>query len=172
MVDSLGWETFTSQPELPIRPIVREFYANAFEVKEEKAFVRGNLVPFDVSTIKKFYGLKIYLMDEYEIFRVHPNVKQVIGRLTNDQGLWRWKSEFEVTNFLASFLITEARAWHHFISAKVLPSSNLSEVTKERVVLSYDILTKKTIGVGNLINHSIWTAIRTKGNTAFQILGF
>ena len=74
---------------------------------------------------------------------MNPDVEQIIDYLTNNQGVWRRKIEDEFNNFFASYLTIEARAWHHFISAKLLPSSNLSEVTKEQAILNFTIISRK-----------------------------
>lgn len=57
-MSSRGWETFAAQPRAAVIPIVREFYANAPEGRDYKAFVRGRMVPYDSTTINSVLGVQ------------------------------------------------------------------------------------------------------------------
>ncbi|PON77876.1 hypothetical protein PanWU01x14_022300 [Parasponia andersonii] len=58
-------------------------------------------------------------------------------------------------NFPAIGLRKNANAMHYFISAKLLPSSNISGVTKEWAALNYAILKGLIVDVGKDIQSSI-----------------
>ena len=66
---------------------------------DEKVFMRGKLMPFDVTSINKFYGLQPLPTNDYFRFRTNPDVDQVIDLLINKQGVGRRSFEDEVTNF-------------------------------------------------------------------------
>lgn len=51
-------------------------------------------------------------------------------------------------NFPTSGLTGNCKAWHHFIIAKLVPSSNISEVTKGRALLNYAIQKGYSFDVG------------------------
>ncbi|XP_075504542.1 uncharacterized protein LOC142541980 [Primulina tabacum] len=59
-----GWVKFGEQPKAAVVSVVREFYANAGERTDGKAFVRGRLVPFDSFTINSL--LKTADVDDSE----------------------------------------------------------------------------------------------------------
>ena len=50
---------------MTIFPIVRELYANAYEHKDFRVFVREKMVSFDLITINRYYQLLNINNDEY-----------------------------------------------------------------------------------------------------------
>lgn len=50
-----GWETFTAQPEAAVVAVVKEFYANAKEAKNNVVVVRGKSVAFNSTSINAYY---------------------------------------------------------------------------------------------------------------------
>lgn len=72
---------------------------------------------------------------------------EVIRTLAKLGTSWK-RSGDDVINFSASGIFTKCKAWYHFVSAKLLPSGNLSEVTKEREILNYAIQRGLSIDVG------------------------
>ena len=60
------WEVLCDHPEQAIVPVVREFYANGMEQDDFTVTVRGKSVPFDRSTINRYYGLANFDNDEYQ----------------------------------------------------------------------------------------------------------
>ena len=63
-----GWGKFVQHPEPAVVPVIHEFYANVAEHQNFKVFVRGKMVPFDRSTINKYYELLDIENDEYHSF--------------------------------------------------------------------------------------------------------
>ena len=157
-----GWEELVKQPKSALVPVVREFYANAKEHKDKRAFVRGKWVPFDRTTINKHYNLPDIEGDKYSRYREQPNTAEVLKFLTNGRVQWKMKGD-DVLHFPSSGLAYETKAWHYFISATLLPSGNTYEVTKERAILNYAILKGFSIDVGKIIERSIMD--RLKGGT-------
>ena len=54
-----------------------------------------------------------------------------------------------------STLTKEAKIWHYFVGARFMPSSHLSDVTRDRAIVIYYIVTRKTIHVGSVMHASI-----------------
>ena len=65
MISSRNWGKFTKQPPISITNIVRELYANADEHRKGRVMVRGKMVPFDSSSINRFYGLPDIVKSDY-----------------------------------------------------------------------------------------------------------
>ncbi|GMN68009.1 hypothetical protein TIFTF001_037068 [Ficus carica] len=61
---------------------------------------------------------------------------------------------------MGSALDKHTKAWLYFIGAKLMPITHFSDVTKDRAILLYDILSGKSIDVGRLIQQSIKQALR------------
>lgn len=60
-----------------------------------------------------------------------------------------------VTHFPASGLKPNCKVWHYFILAKMIPSSNTSEITKEWTLLNCAIQEGYSIDVDKVIHNSI-----------------
>ena len=63
-----GWGKFCKQPPAAILPMVREFYANAYEHHGSVAIVRGKAVASDRTMLNRFYGLEDIEYDEYSTY--------------------------------------------------------------------------------------------------------
>ncbi|KAH0453419.1 hypothetical protein IEQ34_017743 [Dendrobium chrysotoxum] len=73
----------------------------------------------------------------------------------------RWKTrEEKIINFSASYMNQTSKAWYYFISAYILPSKNISEVTKDRALLNFTIQKGHTISIGRLIMSSLTYIMR------------
>lgn len=57
-------------------------------------------------------------------------------------------------------MMMESKAWHYFINAKLLPSSNFGEVTKDRAILNYAIHKSLSIDMGTVIQNNILHILR------------
>ncbi|QHO58194.1 uncharacterized protein DS421_3g88640 [Arachis hypogaea] len=70
-------------------------------------------------------------------------------------------------------LSPQARGWLEFVRRSIIPTSNISEVTKERAVLIYSIMKGENINVGEMIANNINKVLKsTNDNTrlAFSII--
>ncbi|WP_353055295.1 hypothetical protein, partial [Escherichia coli] len=68
----------------------------------------------------------------------------------------RWKKNRDkVVNFPRNVLLERSWAWHYFISAKLLPSTHVSDVSKERAILNYAIQKQLSLNVGKIIEQTI-----------------
>lgn len=56
---------FAKQPHADLILVVREFYANAEDHREFKAYMRGKWIPFDKTSINRFYNLLVIDNDNY-----------------------------------------------------------------------------------------------------------
>ena len=136
--------------------IVREFYVNLVDQALKRVWVRGKWVPFNSKTIKSFYNLPSMENEASGKLRDEPNYKEIIKFLTNDQEKWKVNSEGKVVNFKAKGLNYIPKVWHHFITSRILPTTNVCEVNRERVILNFTILHNIKFDVGMIIEEAIW----------------
>ena len=59
-------------------------------------------------------------------------------------------------NFKAKGLLYIPKVCHHFITSRILPATNVCEVTRERAILNYYILQNIKFDVGKIIEEAIW----------------
>lgn len=143
--------------------MVSEFYVNVPSHLLKMVTIQGKIVSFDVSTINDFYGLDNMKDEaEYERLKANPNYEKIIDKLMNKKGAWKLNNSNEIVNFWASFLTPRSIVWHNFISAKLLPTLNTSEVTKKQAILNFSIQKELSIDVGWLIERPILTTMEEK----------
>ena len=60
--------------------------------------------------------------------------------LTNRHGKWKLNSEGHVVHFKAKHLAYIPKVWHYFITSRLIPTTNVCEVTAKRAPLNYAII--------------------------------
>ncbi|KAH0463176.1 hypothetical protein IEQ34_007758 [Dendrobium chrysotoxum] len=106
--------------------------------------------------------LQVIESNEYSLFNHAPfDSQETLDLLCgSNNGVW-WKTrEEKIINFPGSYLTQTSKVWHYFISARMLLSKNISEVTKDKALLNYAIQKGYTIDVGKLILSSILYIMR------------
>ena len=119
--------------------------------------VRGKQVPFDRTTINRYYGLTDVKNDEYHplIKNDGTNQKAIKDYLCKDNVAWKRYTNGGLKSFTGQVMTRASKIWHYFVCAKFLPTTNFSAVMKMRAILVYAIQEKKKIDVGLIIQHSI-----------------
>ena len=84
-----------------------------------------------------------------------PNYPEVIRVLTNGQGEWKINSEGHTVHFKAKHLAYIPKVWHHFITLRLIPTTNVCEVTTKRALLNYAIIQDIPFDVGQVIEDAI-----------------
>lgn len=159
MITERGWGVICDTPsEVPLG-IVREFYANAAEAANGYSWVRGVTVDYRVETIQALLRLpaRPRAADDWSIHsREIVDLDGIVAELCVPGTVWKFKAgTTEPLNFPASTLNRYARAWNMFICAKLMPSSHSHDVTVERAILLYGILTGEYVGLGYLIHQNM-----------------
>ncbi|KAH0465263.1 hypothetical protein IEQ34_005366 [Dendrobium chrysotoxum] len=142
-----GWGHFCEDPFAAIVNIMHEFFANGKDAIDFKYFIRGK------------WSMKF---DEYFPFGHAPFDPQEIFDLLcgpNSGAKWRTREE-RITNLSASYMSQTSKSWHYFISSRIIPSKNISEVTKGRALLNFVIQKGYTINIEKLILSSLTYIMR------------
>ena len=119
--------------------------------------VKGKSVPFDWSTINRYYGLANFDDDEYQqlVTNDNTNWEEIKEFLCKDDVSCSRYTNGGLKSFPGQAMTKVAKIWHYFICAKLLPTTNHSTVMKSRAALIYAILKDMKIDVGLIIQHSI-----------------
>ena len=75
--------------------------------------------------------------------------------LTNRQGEWKLNSEGHAVQFKAKHLAYIPKVWHHFITLRLIPMTNVCEVTAKRALLNYAIIQDNPFDVMQVIEDVI-----------------
>lgn len=164
-----GWGRLVEHPRPAVIPIVREFYANAQFHNEYQVMVRGRVVEFSQERISSLYGLTTYASDEdkYKQFideQVDPS--EVLAEISEVGAAWVY-GQHGPKWVLEKHLKVESKALHRFISARIMPSGHLSEVTWDRAVLIYCLCIQGTVDVGRIIHGQICDSIHRSSTGGF-----
>ena len=130
----------TGATHLTATSVVREFYANLASHVLKKVRVRGVLVDFSTKSINQYYNLDPVPSEPFDRLYAQPDYSAVIRVLTNGQGQWKLNNEGHAIHFHAKHLAYIPKVWHHFITSRLIPMTNVCEVTTKRVLLNYAIL--------------------------------
>ena len=131
--------------------VVREFYTNLASNMNKKVRVRGVWVYFCVKAINKFYNLEPMDSGVFDSLYAAPNYPEILMVLTNGQGEWKLNSEGHAIHFKAKHLAYIPKVWPHFITSRLIPTTNVCEVTAKRALLNFAILQDIPFDVGQII---------------------
>ena len=135
-----GWRALCQPPHPAAMSVVREFYANLTSHVVKKVRVRGVLVDFNTELINHYYNLDHVPSELFDRLYERPDYPEVIRVLTNGRGEWKLNSEGHSVHVKAKHLAYIPKVWHHFITSRLIPMTNVCEVTSKRALLNYAII--------------------------------
>ena len=134
--------------------------------------MQGVLVDFSAESINSFYSLDHVPSEPFNRLYEHPDYPEIIRVLTNGQGEWKINSAGHAVHFKAKHLAFIPKVWHHFITSRLIPTTNVCEVTAERALLNYAILQDIHFDVGQVIEDAILHNQDAKMNLGHPFLIF
>ena len=116
----------------------------------------GYIITFlSAESINEFYNLEPVNEDTYLRLQEAPNYPEVIRMLANGQGEWMTNNEGHEVHFKAKHFAYIPKVWHHFITSRLIPTSNVCEVMAKRSLLNYAIIQDIPFDVGLVIEDVI-----------------
>ena len=135
--------------------VVQEFYANLAAHVLKKVQVCGLLVDFSTKSINHYYNLEPVNLEAFDRLQEHPNYPEVLLLLTNGQGEWKLNNKWNVVHFKAKHLAYIPKVWHHFITSRLIPKTNVCEVTAKQALLNFAIIQDIPFDVSQVIEDAI-----------------
>ena len=135
-----GWRVLCQPPRPVATSVVREFYANLASHVLKKVRVHGVLVEFSAQSINQFYNLDSVPPEPFDRLYTRPDYPDVLKVLTNGRGEWKLNREGHAVHFKAKHLAYIPKVWHHFITSRLISTTNVCEVTAKRALLKYTII--------------------------------
>ena len=167
-----GWRALCQPPHPADMSVVREFYANLASHVLKKVRVQGIFVDFSAESINSYYSLDHVPSEPFDRLYEHPDYPEVLRVLTNGRGEWKVNSEGHAIHFKAKHLTFIPKVWHHFITSRLIPTTNLCEVTAKRALLNYAIIQDIPFDVGQVIEDAILHNRDAKMNLGHPFLVF
>ena len=165
-----GWRALCQPPRPAAMSVVREFYANLASHFVKKVRVRGVLVDFSVESINQFYNLDPVPPEPFDRLYGRPDYPEVIRVLTNGRGEWKLNNDGHAVHFKAKHLAYIPKVWHHFITSRLILTTNVCEATAKRALLNYAIIQNIPFDVGQVIEDAILHNRDTKMNLGHPFL--
>ena len=106
------------------------------------------LVEFSAKSINRYCNLEPLNPEAYDLLHENPNCLKVLRMLTNGQGKWKLKNEGHAVHFKAKHLAYIPKVWHHFITSRLIPMTNVCEVTAKLALLNFAIIQDIMFDVG------------------------
>ena len=130
------------------------------------------MVNFSVESINSYYSLDHVPSEPFDRLYERPDYPEVIRVLTNGQGEWKINSEGHAVHFKAKHLAFIPKVWHHFITSRLIPTTNVCEVTAKRALLKNAIIQDIPFDVGQVIEDAILHNRDAKMNLGHPFLIF
>lgn len=111
----------------------------------------GKPISFTFESINEYYQFEGIDNDKDEFTKYYNNdlnLTKVIKHLYRSGAKWTSWNQYGAVTFPHKELSRYGMAWYMFLCAKLMSSTHLTDVTQERVVLLYAIVTRKSIDVG------------------------
>ena len=130
---------------------MREFYANAPKHDNRKIFVRRKQVNFSGKAINKFFKLPNIERDGYtEFIGKQIDYEEILQEIAVPGTKWKLTNDKPIT--LPSIGLTkECKAWYYFVGARLMHVRHFSDITKDRAILLYCLVTGKSLDAGKFI---------------------
>ena len=117
--------------------------------------MRGVLVDFSADSINRYYNLDHVPSEPFDWLYERPDYPEVIRVLISRRGEWKLNSEGHAVHFKAKHLAYIPKVWHHFTTSRLIPTTNVCEVTAKRALLNYAIIQDIPFDVGQVIEDAI-----------------
>ena len=102
--------------------------------------MQGVSVDFSAESINHFHNLDHVPTEPFDQLYEQPDYPEVIRVLLNGLGEWKLNNDGHSVHFKAKHLAYIPKVWHHFITSRLIPTTNVCEVTAKRSLLNYAII--------------------------------
>ena len=167
------WRTLAAHPSNPILPLVREFYSNIITPDQTFSMVRGVKVSFSAPSINLHFNLEDFddkfsdMLDSVGGEELEKVLKSVSIEGTN----WLPNRGQGIYICARPNLKPLAKVWYHFIRTRLMPTTHIETVNRERMLLLYCILEGYSINVGKVVQREILSCnLKQKGCLFFSSL--
>ena len=124
-----GWSLFCMHKPPGFAVVVREFYANMVEMKEDLVYVRGIWVLMGHERINEVLQIKDPKNgSKYMKLLKEPNHEKIVNFLTAGKGKWSSTKKNPHESINRGSITEEAKALFYFIASIIIPTKHLSTI--------------------------------------------
>ncbi|MED6175759.1 hypothetical protein PIB30_081370, partial [Stylosanthes scabra] len=163
-----NWEKFTKPIQAVGHLMVKEFYANAWELDKAKrkqltytSMVRGTEISFAPSNIKRVLKLRkdpLPNAPSYHERKANDDFRldHILYDMCEEGAEWVRHRDGRPHYLRRSDLEPMTKGWYEFVCRSILPITNRSELTVERAMLIHFIIIGENINVEEIIAEQIY----------------
>ena len=129
IIEKRRWRLLCKHKPHGFAAVVREFYANMIDMKEDSVFVRGIWVPMGHERINEVLQIKDPKNgSKYKKLIIEPNHEKIVDFLTAGKGKWSSTKKNPHESINRGSLTEEAKVWFYFIASVMIPTKHLSTI--------------------------------------------
>ena len=138
--------------------VVREFYSNMIDIREDLVYIKGVWVPMGHERINEVLQIKDPKNgSKFKRLLGEPSHDKIVDFLTGGKGKWNSTKKNPHESIHRGSLTEEAKVWFYFIASFIIPIKHLSTIRENEAILLYALLKGYKFDVGKIIETSIRT---------------
>ena len=127
IIEKRGWNMFCNHKPLGYAAVVREFYSNMIDMKEDDVYVRGVWVPMGHERINKVLQIRDPKNGyKYKKLIREPDHEKILDFLTCGKGKWNSTKKNPHESITKGSLTEEAKVWFYFIAYVIIPTKQFA----------------------------------------------
>ena len=147
-----GWSLFYKHKPPGFAAVVRQFYANMMEMKEDSVCTRGIWVPMGHERINEVFQIKDPKNgSKYKKLLKEPNHEKIVEFLMVGKGKWNSTKKNPHESINRGSLTEEAKVLFYFIAFVIIPTKHLSNIREQEAFILYAALKGYKFDVGKII---------------------
>ena len=155
-LEKRGWSLFCMHKPPGFAVVVKEFYANMVEMKEDSVYVRGVWVPMGHERINEVLQIKDPKNgSKYKKLLKEPNHEKIVNFLMAGKGKLCSTKKNPLESINRGSLIEEAKVWFYFIASVIIPTKHLSTIREQETIILYALLKGYKFNARKIIESSI-----------------
>ena len=156
IIEKRGWSLFCKHKPPGFAAVVREFYSNMIDMREDSVYIRGVWVPMGHERINEVLQIKDPKNgSKFKRLLGEPNHDKIVDFLTGGKGKWNSTKKNPHESIHRGSLTEEAKVWFYFIAFFIIPTKHLSTIRENEAILLYALLKGYKFDVGKIIETSI-----------------
>ena len=143
---------FCTHKPLGFAVVVREFYTDMVEMKEDSMYVKGVWVPMGHKRFNEMLQIKDPKNgSKYKKLLKEPNYEKIVNFLTVGKEKWSSTRKNPHKSINRGSLTEEAKVWFYFIASVIIPTKHLSTIREQEVIIFYALLKGYKFNAGKII---------------------